>query len=172
MVAPGPRKSLMLENRGEVKELTPPPSESLDESATTMATTTVTGHGRRASMRQPELQVPNKPSSSQHTSSPIDKFPPYEDSLDAAVGSAAPSTRPHRSPSVKYAPSEHWEPRKTAFYSRDYPNGALRNPKHRSRKSISEAITTIRNRNGSMSANAQELAEALKAPVSYRLIVR
>lgn len=171
MTTLGTRESLMPEERGELETLTLVPSESLYPAATTMATTTVTGHGRRASMRQPELQVPNKPSTSQPASSPIDKFPPYEDSLDAAVGSA-PSTRPHRSPSVKYAPGEHWEPRKSAFYARDHPNGSLRNPKHRPRKSISEAITTIRNRNGSMSANAHELAEALRAPISYRLIVR
>ncbi|KAJ5959076.1 uncharacterized protein N7479_006226 [Penicillium vulpinum] len=131
-----------------------------------MATTTVTGHGRRASMRQTELQIPTKPSIPQSTSSPIDKFPPYEDTLDAVAG----STRPNRSASVKYAPNELWEPRKASFYSREYGNGSLRNPKHRPRKSISEAITTIRTRNGSMSASAHELAEALRAPVSYRLI--
>lgn len=136
-----------------------------------MATTTVTGHGRRSSIRQPELQVPTKPSTSstsQPASSPIDKFPPYDESLDAAVG----YSRPTPNPSVKYAPSELWEPRKSTFYSRDHANGSIRNAKHRPRKSISEAITTIRTRNGSMSANAHELAEALRAPVSYRLIVR
>lgn len=132
-----------------------------------MATTTVTGHGRRSSMRQAELQVPTKTSTSQSTSSPIDKFPPYEETLDAAMGPG----RPNANPSVKYAPSELWEPRKSAFYSREHVNGSVRNPKHRPRKSISEAITTIRTRNGSVSANAQELAEALRAPVSYRLIV-
>ncbi|KAJ5478567.1 hypothetical protein N7530_004076 [Penicillium desertorum] len=130
-----------------------------------MATTTVTGHGRRASMRQAELQIPTKSSVPQSTSSPIDKFPPYEDTVDAVAGSA----RPNRSASVKYAPNELWEPRKASFYSREYGNGSLRNPKHRPRKSISEAITTIRTRNGSMSANAHELAQALRAPVSYRL---
>jgi solute carrier family 35 protein E1 len=135
-----------------------------------MATTTVTGHGRRASMRQPELQIPNKTSTTQPVSSPIDQFPPYEETLDSAIGSSRPST--NSTPSVKYAPSETWEPRKTSYYSRDHPNGALRNPKHRPRKSISEAISTIRTRNGSVSANAQELAEALRAPVSYRLVVR
>ncbi|OQD73468.1 hypothetical protein PENDEC_c015G05307 [Penicillium decumbens] len=130
-----------------------------------MATTTVTGHGRRASMRQAELQVPTKTSTSQPTTSPIDQFPPYEETFDAA-GSA----RPNANPSVKYAPGELWEPRKSAFYSREHANGSVRNPKHRPRKSISEAITTIRTRNGSVSANAHELAEALRAPVSYRLI--
>lgn len=132
-----------------------------------MATTTVTGHGRRSSMRQAELQVPTKMPASQSTSSPIDKFPPYEETLDGTAGSG----RPNASPSVKYAPSELWEPRKLAFYSREQANGSVRNPKHRPRKSISEAISTIRTRNGSVSANAQELAEALRAPVSYRLIV-
>lgn len=132
-----------------------------------MATTTVTGHGRRSSMRQAELQVPTKMPASQSTSSPIDKFPPYEETIDGALGSG----RPNASPSVKYAPGDLWEPRKSAFYSREQANGSVRNPKHRPRKSISEAISTIRTRNGSVSANAQELAEALRAPISYRLIV-
>ncbi|KAJ5145623.1 uncharacterized protein N7515_000187 [Penicillium bovifimosum] len=131
-----------------------------------MATTTVTGHGRRSSMRQAELQIPTKTSVPQSTNSPIDKFPPYEDTLDTVMG----STRASRSGSVKYAPSGLWEPRKASFYSRDYGNGSARNPKHRPRKSISEAITTIRTRNGSVTANAHELAQALRAPVSYRLI--
>lgn len=55
--------------------------------------------------------------------------------------------------------------------SRDYTKGPIRPPKHKSRKSISEAIATIRTRNASVSANAHELAQALRAPVSYRLIV-
>ncbi|KAJ5698260.1 hypothetical protein N7462_000265 [Penicillium macrosclerotiorum] len=129
------------------------------------STFVVTGHGRRSSLRQPELQVPTNPSS-QPASSPIDQFPPYDESLDAAIG----SSRPTPTASVKYAPSELWEPRKSTFYSREHNHASARNPKHRPRKSISEAITTIRTRNGSMSANAHELAEALRAPVSYRLI--
>lgn len=43
--------------------------------------------------------------------------------------------------------------------------------KHGRQKSISEAIKTIRTRKGSVSANAAEIADALKAPVSVRLIV-
>lgn len=42
---------------------------------------------------------------------------------------------------------------------------------HRSRKSVSDAINKFRTRQGSVSENAQELAEALKAPISYKLIV-
>ena len=43
---------------------------------------------------------------------------------------------------------------------------------HRPRRSVSDAIRNLRERRGSVSENAQELAEALKAPVSYRLVVR
>lgn len=39
-------------------------------------------------------------------------------------------------------------------------------------KSISETFRTIRDRNGSVSQNAQDIAGALRAPLSYKLIVR
>lgn len=42
---------------------------------------------------------------------------------------------------------------------------------HGRQPSLSDAIRTIRTRKGSVSANAQEIAEALKAPVSIKLIV-
>lgn len=52
-------------------------------------------------------------------------------------------------------------------------NGHLVGPgsRHVPQKSLSDAIRTIRTRKGSVSANAQELAEALKAPVSFQLVV-
>lgn len=43
---------------------------------------------------------------------------------------------------------------------------------HGKQKSISEAIRNIRDRNGSVSQNAHEIADALRAPVSGKLIVR
>jgi solute carrier family 35, member E1 len=39
-------------------------------------------------------------------------------------------------------------------------------------KSLSDAFRTIRTRRASVGANAHEIAEALKAPVSPKLIVR
>ena len=42
---------------------------------------------------------------------------------------------------------------------------------HGRQKSISEALRTIRDRRGSVSQNAHEIADALKAPVSAKLIV-
>ena len=44
-------------------------------------------------------------------------------------------------------------------------------PGHRHRRSVSQAIHRLRTRTGSISENAQELAEALKAPISWRLII-
>ena len=42
---------------------------------------------------------------------------------------------------------------------------------HRHRRSVSDALHRLRTRQGSVSESAQELAEALKAPISYKLIV-
>ena len=64
-----------------------------------------------------------------------------------------------------------WPARKSSQMIRD--NG--RTPglsTHRPRRSVSDAFRNLRTRRGSVSESAQELAEALKAPVSYRLIVR
>lgn len=42
---------------------------------------------------------------------------------------------------------------------------------HRPQRSLSDAFAKLRNREGSVTENAQEVVEALKAPVSYKLIV-
>jgi solute carrier family 35 protein E1 len=67
-----------------------------------------------------------------------------------------------------------WPPRKSnhGSWGRRYANGSAGTVTRGRQKSIGEAIEIIRTRRGSVSANAQELAEALKAPVSFRLIVR
>jgi len=132
-----------------------------------MTTTVITGTGRRSSTRPSELQIPAKTSIS-HMTSPIDKFPPFSDEpFDTPAGQG----EPHSSTS-RYAPRDLWESRKGGAFTREHGNGSTRVSKHRPRKSISEAISTIRTRNASVSANAQELAQALRAPVSYQLIVR
>ncbi|KAL4879997.1 triose-phosphate transporter family-domain-containing protein [Aspergillus karnatakaensis] len=121
-----------------------------------MTTTTVTGTtGRRASIRQPDLQTSVKVSNSQQMASPIDKFPPFHDTHHDPNESQVF----HPNSTIKYAPSDRW----------NYRPG--RDQKRKPRKSISETISAIRTRNGSVSANAQDLAQALKAPVSYRLIM-
>ncbi|KAB8214192.1 triose-phosphate transporter family-domain-containing protein [Aspergillus novoparasiticus] len=133
-----------------------------------MTTAIVTGTGRRSSIRQSDLQTPATDFNSQSmTTSPIDKFPQFKDDLYEI---AAGSRESRSSFATKYTPNDRWEPRKENNFASEYTNGTIRHPKHKPRKSISEAISTIRTRNASVSANAQELAQALRAPVSYKLI--
>ena len=74
----------------------------------------------------------------------------------------------HKSPE-EYAPVNfsQWQPRQRQDFGRHGTNPF----KHRTRKSVSEALGNFTARRGSVSANAQELAESLKAPVSWKLIV-
>lgn len=132
-----------------------------------MTTTTLTGVERHPSIRHPSSwSQSHRDSSPQAQSSPIDAFPAYVDE----TAEIATNGKPQEEQNGNGIGHDHpWQPRKAGFGSRDHHKPVS---KHRPRKSISETITTIRKRNASMSANAHEIAEALKAPVSYRLIVR
>ncbi|OGM43592.1 ER to Golgi transport protein (Sly41) [Aspergillus bombycis] len=133
-----------------------------------MTTAIVTGTGRRSSIRQSDLQTSATDFTSQSmTTSPIDKFPQFKDDQ---YETAAASSEPHSSFATNYTLNDRWESRKANHFAPEYTNATIRYPKHKPRKSISEAISTIRTRNASVSANAQELAQALRAPVSYKLI--
>lgn len=68
--------------------------------------------------------------------------------------------------------SERWQPRRERSLHWASHNAHGAGSKHGRQKSLSEALKTIRGRRGSVSANAHELADALKAPVSPKLIVR
>lgn len=68
-----------------------------------------------------------------------------------------------------------WQPRRAAAKDRSKGtmlNGFMTNGFRRTRqKSLSEALKTIKHRRGSVSDNAHEVVEALKAPVSPKLVV-
>ena len=88
-----------------------------------------------------------------------------------------PDLRSSESPSARgrvngLLHSERWASRKDSnhVWGNGYVNATSRG--HSRQKSLSDAIRTIRTRKGSVSANAQELAAALKAPLSFKLIVR
>jgi solute carrier family 35 protein E1 len=68
-------------------------------------------------------------------------------------------------------PADRWQPRKEARFG--YMNGTAPAPatRHGRQKSLSEAVRTIRTRKASVSQNVHEIADALKAPLSPRLIV-
>ena len=69
------------------------------------------------------------------------------------------------------AHTDRWQSRKETRFG--YSNGSTSGPstRHGRQKSLSEAFKTIRTRKGSVSQNAHEIADALKAPLSPKLIV-
>lgn len=120
---------------------------------------------------------------SEHWSSSSDradtsKFPDFDQSLSTGdpwvtqeedrdrVASPRPRSKPNGS-----LYGDRWQHRRDNHIAWD--NGHARGPsRHKRQPSLSDAIRTIRTRKGSVSANAHEIAEALKAPVSLKLIVR
>ncbi|KAI9883843.1 MAG: hypothetical protein M1823_004372 [Watsoniomyces obsoletus] len=68
-------------------------------------------------------------------------------------------------------PNDRWLPRNDTYPYRSTYDAHGSTTRHGRQKSLSEAFKTIKERRGSVSANAHELADALKAPVSPRLIV-
>lgn len=67
-------------------------------------------------------------------------------------------------------PADRWQPRREARASFSRASVAA-STRHGRQKSLGEAIRTIRTRKGSVSQNAHEIADALKAPLSPKLIV-
>ncbi|KAL9120331.1 MAG: hypothetical protein Q9187_003110 [Circinaria calcarea] len=67
--------------------------------------------------------------------------------------------------------SERWQARKDNHTSSGNGQVNVTGSRHTRQKSLTDAIRTIRTRKGSVGANAHEIAEALKAPVSVRLII-
>ncbi|KAI0385633.1 TPT-domain-containing protein [Hypomontagnella monticulosa] len=118
------------------------------------------------------------------TGSGLEKFPDHIDSpamrangsrsISPAVGLNAYGVGLSGGPQIN---GDRWQPRRDLSASRGVrwgsPLGPAAGPPrgHGRQKSISEAFRTIRGRNGSVSQNAHELADALRAPVSPRLII-
>ena len=92
------------------------------------------------------------------------KFPDHNDTVPWAARSAGPREGPgYLNPDPS---SARWLPRR----DQGHPNGSPARG-HGRQKSLSDAIKTIRNRSGSVRENVHEITDALKAPVSPRLIV-
>ncbi|EER27505.1 suppressor of loss of ypt1, variant 2 [Coccidioides posadasii str. Silveira] len=106
--------------------------------------------------QQPQMNLPSSDGT-------LDKFPALD---DESHRTPADADVPLPASNFRYSPEPFWLPRKNGTLSHGFPSSR----KQRPRKSISEAIGSFKKRSASVSVNAQELAEALKAPVSYRLI--
>lgn len=107
------------------------------------------------------------------------KFPAFQPDLlpmpeEEYALSSSRTTSPvlHASqPNGSTVSAEQWRPRRDSRLT--YANGTAQGPstRHGRQKSLSEAIRTIRTRKASVSQNAHEIADALKAPLSPKLIV-
>lgn len=109
------------------------------------------------------------------------KFPDLAEEDLTAVESRSPSPRPLPLLNTLHS-HERWQARRDSrmgMAGHNWTNGngsaftgAHGGVRHGRQKSLSEAIRTVRDRKGSVTQNAHEIAEALKAPVSGKLIVR
>lgn len=99
-----------------------------------------------------------------------DLLPTHEEEPLGISSSRTPS--PSRRPSHNgSALPDRWQARKEMRYGSANGSAFTTGGRHGRQKSLSEAIRTIRTRRASVSQNAHEIADALKAPVSPRLIV-
>jgi solute carrier family 35 protein E1 len=127
-----------------------------------MSTTTVIDTGQHSSVLSLNWQTQMTVSSPVLMASPLDKSPRVDD--ESPKTTSKQITLLTATPAIGYQPEAQWLPRKNGIELASI-------SKQRPRRSISEAIGSIRARSLSVTVNAQELAEALKAPISYKLIV-
>ncbi|KAH9907851.1 TPT-domain-containing protein [Xylariomycetidae sp. FL2044] len=121
------------------------------------------------------------------SSSGLEKFPDHIDSPSMrAQGARSASPAALNAYGIglngasggSYLNGDRWQPRKDLSASRGVrfgpsPLGPSSGPTrgHGRQKSIGEAFRNLRGRNGSVSQNAHELADALRAPISPKLII-
>ncbi|KAK2624177.1 hypothetical protein QTJ16_006127 [Diplocarpon rosae] len=101
----------------------------------------------------------------------MDKLPDQVESIDGQSPYPTSPTRPN-SYTNRSGSADRWQPRRDSGPRGSTSNGQASTGGRRSRqKSLSDAFKTIRTRKGSVSANVHEVADALKAPVSPKLII-
>ncbi|KAL1648007.1 hypothetical protein SLS58_002332 [Diplodia intermedia] len=103
-----------------------------------------------------------------------DVLPPHQEETTLDIGIPVRSPSPLKNGEHGFPPGDRWYPRKdkgSRWVNGNAGAGAGTGTRHGRQKSLSEAIRTIKGRRGSVSANAHEIAEALRAPISAKLIV-
>ncbi|KAI7303185.1 hypothetical protein KC315_g15810, partial [Hortaea werneckii] len=95
-----------------------------------------------------------------------------EDELQDISRGPSPKPLPNGLPHGLHS-SERWPAKKNARAMQwsSWANGSAKGGRHGRQKSLSEAIHTVRSRRMSVSENAHEIADSLKAPVSLKLIL-
>jgi solute carrier family 35, member E1 len=99
-----------------------------------------------------------------------ERFPDFDTAFAPANGQTLGSRRQNGSGATNAAVADRWQARRDSRVKWAAEDSQQKHVKgHGRQRSISNAIRHIRS--GSMSQNAHELADALRAPVSYKLIV-
>ncbi len=99
-----------------------------------------------------------------------EKFPEFDNTTGTGFANGrSASPRRHKTSFSVSSTSDRWQPRRDSRV-RWAPADQQPAAGHGRQRGLSNAIRQFRS--GSMSHNAQEIAGALRAPVSYRLIVR
>lgn len=102
-----------------------------------------------------------------------EKFPDFEPS--SSIYNGSPAQRPSGfANGVANLSGDSWRPRRESSaiggkWGASFPGQPARG--HGRQKSINDALRNIRARGGSVSQNAHEIAGALRAPISPKLIV-
>ncbi|WYZ37551.1 hypothetical protein EsH8_II_001057 [Colletotrichum jinshuiense] len=140
--------------------------------STTSGSTTQTSSVNRSQ----HLPRPHADNDSPYANGGMEKFPDHIDS-HLTNGSRAASPAKTNGYALPGAPvgGERWQPRKESLQGRGVRWGGAPGQQpprygHGRQKSLGDAIHSIRTRGGSVSQNAHEIADALRAPVSPRLI--
>lgn len=91
------------------------------------------------------------------------------DGIDERATTSSRTPSPAKANGILH--SERWQPRKDLHLV--WGNGQINvtPPRHNRQRSLSDAFKTIRSRKASVGENAREVAEALKAPVSMKIVV-
>ena len=120
---------------------------------------------RRSSSSNPREKFPNLEASKNEESIP--KNDECENSRSGSVRTLSPA----RTNGVLH--SERWQaPRKDNYLAWGDGQINVAGPRQHSRhRSLSDAFRNIRTRKASVSENAHEIAEALKAPISLKILV-
>ncbi|KAH6669916.1 triose-phosphate transporter family-domain-containing protein [Halenospora varia] len=131
-------------------------------------------HSTRASSasRASTLQLPVDTNKTDNSRTSMEKFPDHVDTFDTQ--SYYPSSPTGRSNGFANGPAsvDQWQPRRDSALRGAAWNGVSTGGRgHGRQKSLSDAFKTIRTRRGSVSANVHEISDALKAPVSPKLVI-
>lgn len=99
----------------------------------------------------------------------MEQFP---DMVESPAGLSPYPSSPNVSSNPTNAMADRWPPRKdSALRGPNWAGQSSTGAGHGRQKSLSDAFRTIRTRKASVSANVHEIGDALKAPVSPKLVV-